>query len=157
MEPEDADRVLVVILKRPDDLRIVREEGWYRIPLATAPTPLAADYLAFYQPAAFGKERWAIRFYAPVLRYRIALRRELLPHEAEHPRSDARYYQIELGRLEQLVPAIPAARLRRITFIPTSFGRLRAAHDVRNLWGAGGDPLDDDAIWGAGLAGQALV
>ena len=34
--------------------------GWYRIPLKSAPKTVAVDWLAFYQTAKFGEEKWAI-------------------------------------------------------------------------------------------------
>ncbi len=158
MEPDDAARVLVAVVTRPRDLQLVREEHWYRIPLARLPVQLAAEYVAFYQTAAFGEERWSVRYYAPVLRYRIATRRELLPDEAHHPRASHRYYCLELGPLASLPLPIAAAKLRRVTFIPTTFGQLRRARDVRELW----HPQEDqqsagDGLWGAGLAGKSLL
>lgn len=157
MEPDDEARVLVAVITRPRDLQLAREQGWYRIPLAHLPRQLAAEYLAFYQTAAFGVERWSVRYYAPIRRYRIATRRELLPDEANHPRASARYYCLELGPLAELPLPVPAARLRRLTFITTTFGQLRRARDVRELWHPEEDDwsLGDD-LWGAGMAGKSL-
>ena len=152
--PDDDARVLVALVRRPHDLELARTAGWYRVPLAHLPRQFAADYLAFYQTAAFGAERWSVRWYAPVLRYSLATRRELLPDEPDHPRAGARYYRVELGPLAALPLPVPAARLRRVVFIPTSFGQLRRARDVRELWQA--DPGADDTIWGAGLAGRSI-
>lgn len=152
--PDDDARVLVAVVRRPRDLELARTAGWYRVPLAHLPRQLAADYLAFYQTAAFGAERWSVRWYGPVLRYSLATRRELLPDEPDHPRADARYYRVELGPLAALPLPVPAAKLRRVVFIPTSFGQLRRARDVRELWQA--DPGLDDEIWGAGLAGRSI-
>jgi hypothetical protein len=155
--PPAEARVLVAVITRQRDMRLAREHGWYRIPLARLPRQLAAEYLAFYQTAAFGAERWAVRYYAPILRYRIATRRDLLPDEPDHPRATQRYYCLELGALRSLPLPVPAARLRRITFIATTFGQLCRARDVRELW----HPPEEDAaaseeIWGAGLAGRSL-
>ncbi|PDW04035.1 hypothetical protein [Candidatus Viridilinea mediisalina] len=155
-DPEDDARVLVVVVTRPRDLALAREAGWYRVPLARVPSRLAADYLAFYQTAAFGPERWAVRYYAPVLRYRIATRLELLPDEPEHPRAAERYYRIELGPLAELPLPVPAARLRRVAFIATTFGQLRRASDVRQLFHPAEDARLDPDLWGAGLAGRRL-
>ncbi|NJM07288.1 hypothetical protein HC891_15480 [Candidatus Gracilibacteria bacterium] len=157
MEPQDIDRVLVAIVNRPRDLEIARRQGWYRVPLERAPQQLAADYLAFYQTAAFGAERWSVRCFAAILRYRIVTRRELLPEEASHRRADDRYYRIDLGPLQELPLPLPAARLRRISFIATTFGQLRRAHDVRELWHPAEDELLGDDLWGAGLAGKSLL
>ena len=128
------ERVLVVIMNSPRDFAFARDEGWYRIPLKRAPRQLAADYVAFYHTSAFREQRWSIRYYAPVKRFRVASRRDLIPQEASHPRAGELYYKIEIGPLECLPRPIPSAKLRRITFIPTTMERLLHAEDVRDLW-----------------------
>lgn len=155
LPPDDA-RVLVAVVTRPRDLALAREAGWYRVPLARVPRRLAADYLAFYQTGAFGAERWSVRWYAPVLRLRVQTRLELLPDEPGHPRAGERYYRVELGPLAALPLPLPAARLRRVAFIPTSFGQLRRAADVRELWRPTEDAGPGDDLWGAGLAGRSI-
>jgi hypothetical protein len=158
MEPDNTARVLVAVVTHPRDLQIAREKGWYRIPFAHAPDQLAADYLAFYQTRAFATERWSVRYYAPIMRYTIVTRRDLLPDEPTHPRANERYYRLGLGPLERLSVPIPAARLRRVTFIATTFGQLRRAHDVRDLWHPLEDTdLPDEQLWGAGLAGRSIA
>lgn len=132
--PDDSP-VLVVVVNAPADLARARDEGWYRIPLDRAPPRVAADYLAFYQTAAFPvEERWAVRWLAPVRGYRIAARRELIPSEPDHPRADALYYKVVLGALAPLPRPVPSRRLRRITFIPTTLGRLLQAEEINDLW-----------------------
>ncbi len=155
-QPDDEARVLVAVLSHPRDLALAREQGWYRVPVARVPTQLSADYLAFYQTAAFGPERWSVRYYAPVLRYRLATRCELLPTEPEHPRANQPYYRIEIGPLVSLPLPVPAGRLRRIVFIATSFGQLRRATDVRELFHPDEDAQPDSELWGAGLAGRSI-
>jgi hypothetical protein len=154
--PDDAARVLVAVINRPRDLALARDAGWYRVPLAHLPRQFAAEYLALYQTAAFGVERWAVRYYAPVLRYRIATRVELLPAEPNHPRAAEQYYRIDIGPLRELPVPVPAARLRRVTFINTSYGQLRRAADIRELFAPPDDRADDD-LWGAGLAGRRIT
>jgi hypothetical protein len=134
MEPDNAARVLVAVITHPRDLHIARQHHWYRIPLDRSPAQPGAEYLAFYQTAAFGSERWAVRYYAPILSYRVVTRRELLPEEPRHPHADNHYYRLELGAVEALARPVSAAKLRRITFIFTTFGQLRRARDVRELW-----------------------
>ncbi|MCS7222380.1 MAG: UV DNA damage repair endonuclease UvsE [Anaerolineae bacterium] len=131
---EGEARVLVVVMNNLRDFALAREAGWYRIPLARAPRLVAADYLAFYQTRVFGDEAWAIHYYAPVRRYRIMTRVELLPEEPNHPRAYERYYKIELGPLRRLERPIPSRRLRRITFIPTTLSRLLRAQEINDLW-----------------------
>lgn len=126
--------VLVAVMNRRQDLDIAREEGWYRIPLRRAPRRVAAEYLAFYQTKAFGEEGWSINYYAPVQRFRMLRRDQLLPQEAGHPRAADVYYKVEIGPLQPLPQPIPSRRLRRITFIPTTMGRLLAAQEINDLW-----------------------
>jgi hypothetical protein len=146
---DDAARVLVAIVPQPRDLALAHERGWYRIPVARAPQPLAAELLAFYLPSAFGAARWAIRQVAPILGYEVVLRRELLPEEAAHPRAGERYYLLRLGALIPLPRALPARRLRRISFISSTLGQLRRAEDVVELWqGRAGSAPE---VWGAGI------
>jgi hypothetical protein len=127
--------VLVVVVRDPRDLAHAVEDGWYRIPLARAPSRIAVEYLAFYQTGAFPEgERCLVRWYAPVQDYRIVERRELLPDEQDHPRVADRYYRVGLGPATALPSPIPSSRLRRITFIPTTLTRLLAAQEINDLW-----------------------
>lgn len=145
-------RVLLVVVMRLRDWQAVREEGWYRIPLARAPRALHAEYLAFYPTAACGADRWAVRVYAAVRAVTIATRAALLPDEAAHPRAAERYYRFALGPLQDLPTPLPSRRLRRVSFIPTTFGQLFAARDVAELWRTPGDQAAGwDALWGAGV------
>jgi hypothetical protein len=137
-------QVLVVLVNNHADWRRVVEEHWYRIPLRTAPQPVAASYLGFYQSRVFGADAFRIRFFAPVLRYQRLTRRELLPHEPQHPRAGEQYYRVELGALEELSRPVPSRRLRRITFIPTTLRRLCEADEINDLWMA--DDVED-LLW----------
>lgn len=126
--------VLVVVVNNRRDWQHVVEAGWYRIPLKHAPHPVAAEALAFYLTRPFGTEAWQVAWYAPTLRYQLVTRRELLPDEPDHPRADERYYRVALGPVRRLERPVASQRLRRITFIPTTFGQLLTATDVAELW-----------------------
>lgn len=158
--PASSARVLVAVLNRRADLATLTTARWYRIPVRRAPPTLAVDYLAFYQTGAFGSDGHAVRYYAALEGYHIATRRALLPDEADHPRADERYYCLQMGTLHTLAYPVPAARLRRVTFILTSFGQLRRARDVRDLWHAPelahAPTPDDGTVWAAGMAGHSL-
>jgi len=145
-------RVLVAIVNRPRDLAAARDEGWYRIPLARAPRALHAEYLAFYQTAVFGSERWAVRYLAPVRAISIATRATLLPAEASHPRASERYYRFAIGPLQALDVPLPSRLLRRIAFIPTTAGQLLRARDLNELWHSDEDAANGwEELWGAGV------
>lgn len=131
--PEHAP-VLVAVLNNQQDFQRAHDEGWYRIPLKRAPRRIAAEFMAFYQTSAFGAQGCAVNFYASVRRFQIVSRRELLPAEADHPRAEELYYRVELGPLQRLTPPIASPRLRRVTFIATTLGRLLAAREISDLW-----------------------
>jgi hypothetical protein len=143
---DEPERVLVVVINNQWDLRMAQEQGWYRIPLRRAPRQVAADYLAFYQTAAFGEEKWAINYFAPVRRYHVVRRRDLLPQEAHHPRAEDLYYRVEIGSLERLPAPIASRRLRRITFIATTLERLMTATEINDLWMGG---VSEEELWDA--------
>jgi hypothetical protein len=135
---------LVVLVNNLADWRRITDEGWYRIPLRHAPQPVAVSFLAFYLSRVFGPDAFQVRFYAPVLRYQTLTRRELIPEQPAHPRAAERYYRIEVGPLNELERPVPSRRLRRITFIPTTLGRLLEADEINDLWI--GDDVED-ILW----------
>lgn len=127
------DLVLVAVMNSPKDLEIARVLGWYRIPLASAPKTIRADWIAFYQTAAFKADRWMVRYVGKVLGHELVTRRELLHQEADHPRFNEPYFKVQLGGMQELTRPIPSSRWRRITFIYTTGERLLRAKDVRDL------------------------
>jgi len=127
------DLILVAVINSKRDLEIARVLGWYRIPLATAPKTVAVDYLAFYQTARFGDEKWAINFIAAVRGHELTTRAALLRTEPNHPRSDDKYYKIQIGPLERLPRPIPSRRWRRITFLYSTGELLQKAEEINDL------------------------
>lgn len=111
------DLILVCLIPSPRDLEIARLLGWYRIPLRTAPKVVAVDYLAFYQPAAFGERGGQIEFIAQVRGHELTTRGELLRDEKDHPRANEEYFKIQLGGLEKLREPIRADKWKRLTFL----------------------------------------
>lgn len=127
------DLILVALLKDKRDLEIARVLGWYRIPVKHAPKTVAVDWLAFYQTAKFGEEKWAINYIAPVRGHELATRAELLRTQPTHPRAGEMYYKIQIGPLERLPRAIPSRKWRRFTFLYTTGERLLAAEEINDL------------------------
>ncbi len=127
------DLILVCVLPTPRDLEIARLLGWYRIPLRTAPKVVAVDYLAFYQPSAFGGRGGQIEFIAQVKGHELTTRGELLKDEAGHPRAKEEYYKIQLGGLEKLSQPITADKWKRLTFLYTTGEYLLNAKLLNDL------------------------
>lgn len=109
--------ILVCLIPSPRDLEIARLLGWYRIPLRSAPKVVAVDYLAFYQPSAFGEHGGQIEYVASVRGHELTTRGELLKDEVNHPRAKEEYYKIQLGGLEKLPHPITADKWKRLTFL----------------------------------------
>lgn len=133
MPPQPTDLILVSVLKDKRDLEIARVLGWYRIPFKTAPKTVVVDWLAFYQTAKFGEEKWAIHYVAPVRGHELTTRGELLRTQPDHPRANEPYYKIQLGPLERLPAPIPSRKWRRLTFLYTTGERLLAATEINDL------------------------
>ena len=125
--------VLVCLLPTPRDLEIARLLGWYRIPLRTAPKVVAVDYLAFYQPSAFGERGGQIEYVAEVRGHELTTRGELLKDEANHPRAKEEYFKIQLGGLEKLRVPIVSEKWKRITFLYTTGEYLLRAKTLNDL------------------------
>ncbi len=111
------DLILVCLIPSTRDLEIARLLGWYRIPLRSAPKVVAVDYLAFYQPSAFGERGGQIEFIAQVTGHELTTRGELLRDEKDHPRANEEYFKIQLGGLEKLREPIRADKWKRLTFL----------------------------------------
>ncbi len=130
---KSTDLILVCLLPTPRDLEIARLLGWYRIPLRTAPKVVAVDYLAFYQPSAFGERGGQIEFIAQVHGHELTTRGELLKDEADHPRAREEYYKIQLGGLEKLKEPIRAEKWKRLTFLYSTGDYLLNAKLLNDL------------------------
>src|SRR5687767_11713523 len=133
MPLKPTDLVLVCLLRSPRDLEIARLLGWYRIPLRTAPKVVAVDYLAFYQPSAFGERGGQIEFIAEVRGHELTTRGELLKDEADHPHANEEYYKIQIGSLERLRQSVVAEKWKRITFLYTTGEYLLGAKTLNDL------------------------
>jgi len=125
--------VLVGVLKNKRDFEILLKEHWYRIPKKHLPRG-KFKYLAFYQPALFGRLGKRIIYYARVLSYRTARRETLLPNESGHPKAKEDYLRIRVGKLNKLARPIKNTSPRRISFGFTTLPRLLCAKNILQLY-----------------------
>lgn len=126
--------VLVGVLKNKRDQKILLKEKWYRIPVEFAPKR-KFKYLAFYQPAVFGKSGKRIEYYGSVLNRKVEKRINLLPKEAEHQRALGDYIKIELSDISKLPRPIRNIIPRRVCFGFTDLKSLLSARDMLQLYG----------------------
>jgi hypothetical protein len=132
--PSTEDMILVAFLPSQRDFEIARVLGWYRIPLRTTPKVVAVDWLAFYQPASFGKEhRWRVEWVAQVRGHELTTRGELFKDELDHPRAHQEYFKIQLGPLSALPRPVQVGNWKRMTFIYTTGERLLNAETLADL------------------------
>src|SRR3972149_6018636 len=127
------DLILVCLLPLMRDMEIARLLGWYRIPLRTATKVVAVDYLAFYQPSAFGERGGQIEFIAQVKGHELTMRGELLKDEADHPRAKEEYYKIQIGEFEKLKEPIKTDKWKRLTFLYSTGEYLLNAKILNDL------------------------
>ena len=125
--------VLVGVLKRKRDLKILRREHWYRIPAAKMPRR-KFHYLAFYEPARFGRQGKCIRYYARVLRYHVEKRRDLLPDEPHHPSASEDYVKIQIDRVLRLPRSIKNVPPRRVSFGFATLDKFLTSKNVLQLY-----------------------
>jgi len=126
--------ILVGVIPTPKDLEIARLLGWYRIPFRFAPKVVQVDYLAFYQPSSFGKDRdCRIEYYTDVRGVELTTRGELIKEEPNHPRVHEEYYKIQVGPLIRLQTPILVNRWKRITFLYTTGELFSKAALVNDL------------------------
>jgi len=137
--------MLVALLKEPRDLIILKELGWYRIPVKNAPKNMDKfQYIAFYQPDCFKEHSRLINYYGEVYSMGKRKRVELLPKETEHSRANDLYYRIVVKNLKKLSDPIVSSKPRRIVFIPTCYSKFELANNINDLFH--GSPLED-RIW----------
>ena len=121
--------VLIAIMNNQRDLEIARTQRWYRIPVNNAnrfiPDLEQMQYLAFYQTQIFGRDAFAVNYYAGIERISTVPRIELLPNQAGNQNAEALYYKLEISPLQRLSQPIPSRRLRRVTFITTTLAKLQ--------------------------------
>jgi len=131
--------VLIVIMNNQEDWTIAQNQHWYRIPneqvekLKQRKQWLPPKWIAFYQTKVFGNEAHSIRYFADVQVVRQVLRTELFPEEAFNSKSQNCYFKLELAVLQTLASPITSDRLRRITFIATTWENLTNAQEIGDL------------------------
>lgn len=125
--------VLVGVLKNKRDLDILLTKNWYRIPVAHLPTR-RFKYLAFYQPAIFGREGKCIKYYARVLKRKIVKRVKLLPQEPTHSRAQDYYCRFTVAPIQELLQPIRNIIPRRIIFGFTTLNHLLKSKNILQLY-----------------------
>lgn len=137
--------MLICLLREINDLSILKDQLWYRIPVNSASKNIDKyQYLSFYQPSTFKNQKWIIQYYGKIKEITKVMRKKLFPNEPINPKSDFIYNRIELSHLEILSKPIISLRGRRILFVPTTFEKFLHASELNDLFH--GSPLEDK-LW----------
>lgn len=120
MHPED--RVLVGVVRRMKDVRLLQTARWYRIPYERMTEGVLADVLAFFHLSPSGVR--GVHCYARLRGVELVRRVDLLPDEPRHPRAQDLYYKCQLGELLAKTPPILNPERRAFAFIYTTYDRF---------------------------------
>ncbi len=136
----DNNDTLVTLLKDPKDWQTVLKHGIYRIRGSLRYPPLIlkekrVQYLGFYLPASFGKQKFSVRHYAKVKNISMALRHECVPDEILNVKSNDKYYKIDVDEPMSLAEPIVSIRGRsHMVLIQTDEERLHNAKELNFLY-----------------------
>jgi very-short-patch-repair endonuclease len=138
--------LLVALLPRIASLDILKNEGWYHVPVEKAPKRWPPKMLAFYQGKVFGdEEAYRIRYFGEISQIDILPRKELFPgDENNQNKAERLYYRLQLKTLEERQQPIISHRPRRLAFIPTTWEKFALAGQINDLFDY--SPLED-LLW----------
>ncbi len=131
--------VLIAYIPTAGDLKIAHKKKWYRIPANRKIVPRmvknnSIQLIAFYQPAVFKTDAFAVRYYAKVKGIELVERKKLFPDEPLNEHSNNLYYKINIEKLLRLPKAIKSLRHRRILFITTTVKKFEQAKEINDLF-----------------------
>ena len=146
MQKENKE-LLVALLPKTSALEILKNEGWYHIPVENAPKRWPPKVMAFYQGKVFGDEKYQIRYFGEVDNIEAVPRRDLFPTDLENQhKADKLYYRVDIKDLQIRYNPIVSYRPRRLVFIPTTLAKFEHAEQINDLFD--GSPLED-RLWSA--------
>jgi len=130
----EAREVLVGVLKRKSSLDVLRMQGWYHIPVATAIKHWPPKTLAFYQGYPFGEEAFRIRYYGDVEQIEIVPRKVLFPDDKRNDhKAENLYYRLRLKKMKEREPIL-SYRPRAWAFISTTMAKFDNAEQINDLY-----------------------
>ena len=141
---ENESEVLVAFLKEKAHFNNLREQNWYHLPVKKTPKRWPPEYIAFYQPKAFGVDAFRIRHFGRITEIVQTPYQKLFPNQFDSKKSEMIYHQVFIEKLEQLPRAIPSRLPRSNVFIPTTWTKFINAEQLNDLFDE--SPLEDE-IW----------
>lgn len=145
MKDNDSE-VLIALLKEKSHFNNLQWEGWYHLPVDKTPKRWPPEYIAFYQPKAFGTDAFRIRHFGRINKIIPTHYKDLFPNKFDSAKSDKQYHQIFIEKLESLPRPIPSRMPRSVIFISTKWNKFIRAQQLNDLFDE--SPLEDE-IWEA--------
>jgi len=129
------DRVLVGVINRQQDIQILFEQHWYRIPYERFPDGIHAEYLAFFLSGYASRKLpySGIYYFARCRGFELAYRTDLLPSERDHKNADRMYYKVQLAEIQPSPTVIRNTNRQTIVFIHTTWARFSIARAIPEL------------------------
>jgi len=126
------------LINNPTDLKILREEFWYRVPEKKLTPSLIKDksleYIAFYLGAKFKENGKQVKYYAKVNSIELVQRFELFPDEVYNVNSNNYYYKIGIVELKELSTPILSKKPRFVLFIKSNLNNFLQAKEINDLF-----------------------
>ena len=139
--------LLVALLPKKSALDILKNEGWYHIPVANAPKRWPPKSMAFYQGRVFEEDAYKIQYFGEVESITIVPRKKLFPvTKRNQHKAEKLYYQIRLKDLQMRYTPIVSYRPRRLVFVPSTMEKFEKAEQINDLFDE--SPLED-RLWKA--------
>ncbi|MCJ7648561.1 MAG: endonuclease domain-containing protein [Candidatus Lokiarchaeota archaeon] len=132
------EELLVGIVNRVSDFKIIKNQHWYRIPIDKAEKHLKRrwppKWIAFYYTTKIKDYSQTIINYAQITDITKASRKELFPFEKKTHKAHRNYYKISFERLLTLPKPILSQRKRVIIFIQTTYKKFMNAVEINDLF-----------------------
>jgi len=142
------EELLVGIVNRVSDFKIIKNQHWYRIPADKAEKHLKRrwppKWIAFYYTTRIKEYSQMIINYARITDITKATREELFPFEKKTYKAHRNYYKISFEKLLTLPKPILCQRKRVIIFIKTTYKKFMNAVEMNDLFD---DSILENRLW----------
>ncbi|HAV91788.1 TPA: hypothetical protein DCW38_01220 [candidate division WOR-3 bacterium] len=132
--------LLVCVIKRKSDLKLLLEAKSYRIPEKYI-NPIGINYIAFYFPSRIFKGGKKIEMYAKLMSYKIIKRRYLPNYESTKAGINEDYVNFTFKSIKNLKSPIANTSHMRVTFKRTEYSLLKKVSTLAQLYNV--KPLED--------------
>ena len=140
--------VLVSVLKNKADLKYLKKDNWYRIPVNKCPKRKFA-YLAFFEPGRLSGGLGCIRYFGKPETVETKNGSALLSFPKDPQK---KYFKLVFARLNRLKKPVTNKNGMRVSFGFTTLAKLKKAREVTELFDVAPiEKMIQKALWKRGL------